>query len=330
MSDVNNVEVLNITASEGSINETNASEATDSIRVVKFGTIKFDQSRNPRKARRYSPKELEPLARSLYKHGQQEPFVASERPDGSLHGLKGHRRDEAIKLIRNVGVPKSTLGPEIPADPTWSPKVKVRVLKGLDLQGEMDILMDHGDVVGLDKQEQLLVAKINTRYGFSHEFIAGKLGISRSNFSNGLARVVALPDCVEAAYMDESDDARAVTQAALKPIYEAYTTDLKHGGRVKEAGPRFTTAWEKFLADGAAPKIKAMSRTDILALASVTTDPDLRNLFQAIADGNKQDAGTQSERVAHRLPSFDTIGTGVVTIEEGIPSTVGDFEKVIV
>lgn len=310
------------------IDHTNASEANDSIRVIPRSKLKYDRSRNPRLAKRYEAKSLSPLVRSLANHGLQEPITGSERADGSLWVLKGHRRLAAIEMLATVGLEKDAFGPAVPPIPGFGDKIRCRVLKGLTIEGEMDLLMDHADVLALDKREKLLTAKILTRFGFTHEFIAKKVGSSRSNYSNGLARILAMPSCVEEMYLSEADDALDITQEALKPLYAAYEKDLKNGGNIKEAGPNFRDAWESFVKDGAAPKVKTMSRKDILSVAGVESDPDLRNLLQAIANGQNHDLGTALERVRLRLANFDTIGTGVQTVSEGIVSTVGDFSRV--
>lgn len=320
---------INVSASDASIDgvvSTNASEAADSIRLVPRSKIKADHARNPRKSRRYSAKELSAIIRSLIAHGLHEPLVLSERADGTLWVLKGHRRLAAIDLIRTEGIAKDVYGPALAADPNFMDKIKCRVLKGLTIQAEMDILMDHGDIVALDRQEKLMTAQILTRYGFSHDFIAGKLGGSRSNYSNGLARVLAMPDCVQTAYLDESDDAPDVTQEVLKPLYDAYKEDQKTpGSRIKTAGPKFVAVWEEFLKNGVTKKAKVMARQSILDVASVTTDPDLRDMLQAIADGNGQDLGTSMERLALRLVDLSTVNTGFKRVEEGIVNTVGSY-----
>lgn len=316
---------LNITVG---IEKTNASEAADSIRVVKRNTIKTDRDRNPRSKRRYEAKSLSALCRSIVANGIQEPPVLSERANGELWTLKGHRRLAALEMIATEGLPKDSFGPAVPAMPNFADKVRCRVLKGLTIQGEMDILMDHSEVLGLDKRERLLTAKILTRFGFTHEFIAAKVGMSRPNYSNSLSRILQMPDCVEDAYLNEADDALDVTQEALKGLYAAYEKDFKRSGAVKVAGPEFTTAWETFLKDGAAKPIKAMSRKDMLSVAGVESDPDLRAILQAIANGQNQDLGTAMERARLRLTRLDTVGTGVRMIEEGIVNTVGDFARV--
>lgn len=316
------------------IGHTNASEAADSIKLISRTAINVDFSRNPRQLSKYDRKKasMQWLARSLVVHGLQEPLVVSQRADGTIWLLKGHRRYSAILIVVEFGVDKSGSGidaqPALPADPNFMSKVRCRVLKGLTIQGEMDMLMDHVDIVGLDRAEKLLSAKILTSHGFTHEFIARKVGMSRPNYSNSLGRVLQLPSCVESEYLSEAKERVAITQKAIKALGMAYDLDQKTpGARLKTAGPNFAAKWEEVkvgLADD-----KAMSRKDIREVAGVVGDTDLQELLEAISNNAREDVGSALHRIKARLAAspgaFSTQGTGVVTVEEGIPSTVGDF-----
>lgn len=307
------------------ISITGASEATDSIKFYPRTQIRQDLKRNPRKATRYTAKELSPLVRSIYKHGIQEPPTVSERANGEPWVVKGHRRLAALNMLITEGLPKDAFGPAIDPQPGFMPKVRCRVLRGLSIQGEIDILMDHGDVVRLDKQEKLLAARIMVGYGLSHDFIAGKLGGSRSNYSNGLAKVLSLPQIVEDTYLSTEDNAPNVTQPILTVLKAAYDKDraAKLCG-VKEEGPTFKTEWENFIANGTT-RLKVLSRKIILSVAEVQTDPDVRNILAAIADNDKDSLGLHLENLNGRLTDLSTVNTGFTRIEEGIATTVKDF-----
>lgn len=320
----------------GTIGHTNASEAADSIKFLSRSLINVDLDRNPRQRSKYDRKKASMawLCRSLLQHGLQEPLVVSQRADGTYWLLKGHRRLAAIVIVATEGLEKSGSGidtlPALAADPDFMVKVRCRVLKGLTIQGEMDILMDHADIVGLTRQEKLLAAKILTQYGFTHDFIAKKVGMSRPNYSNSLGKLLMMPTCVEEAYLSEDKDAPDITQAALKALAAAYDADQKSpGARLKVAGPQFATVWEQ-VGNGLATD-KSMSRKNIRTLAGSISDPDIRELLEAISNDQGQDAGTAIQRLTARLKAgpiqFNTVGTDVKTISEGIVNTVGGFDR---
>lgn len=313
--------------SEG-ISKTGASEATDGIKWYPIGKLRQDRGRNPRKAKRYSAKELSPLARSIAKHGVQEPPTVSERENGEPWVLKGHRRLACVILLQTEGLAKDAFGPAIAPMPDFMPRIRCRILRGLTIEGEIDLVMDHGEVQKLDKQERLLAARIMTGYGLSHEFIATKVGGSRSNYTNGLAKILALPPIVETTYLSEEDGAPSITQPTLKLLKIAYDRDIaSRDCKLKEEGPAFKAAWEFFLKNGT-DKIKVMPRKDLLNVATSVIDPDLRNLLAALAENDKGTVGTLLESLALRLSDLATVGTGFVRIEEGIETTVKDFVPV--
>lgn len=334
------VETIQVSAAvvEGNVLRTNASEATDSIKLLNRSAINVDLDRNPRLRSKYDRKKASMawLCRSLLAHGLQEPLVVSQRTDGTFWLLKGHRRLAAIVIVATEGLDKSGSGidvlPAVAPDSDFMVKVKCRVLKGLTIQGEMDILMDHVEIIGLTRQEKLLAAKILTQYGFGHGFIARKVGMSRPNYSNSLGKLLQMPTCVEEAYLSEEKDAPDMTQAALKLLSNAYDADQKApGSRLKIAGPQFNEVWER-VGNGLVVD-KSMSRKDLRTLAGSISDPDIRELLEAISNNQGQDAGTAIQRLNARLKAgpiqFSTVGTGVQTIEEGIVDTVGDFDRII-
>lgn len=331
------ITVLENVSAAGTIGRTNASEATDSIKLITRGHINVDYERNPRLKSKYDRKKASMawLCRSLLQHGLQEPLVVSQRADGTYWLLKGHRRLSAIIIVATEGLEKSGSGidtlPALAADPDFMVKVRCRVLKGLSIQGEMDILMDHADIVGLTRQEKLLAAKILTQYGFTHHFISKKVGMSRPNYSNSIGKLLMMPTCVEDAYLSEEKDAPDITQAALKKLSDAYDFDQKApGARLKVAGPKFNEVWEQ-VGNGLVTE-KSMSRKDIRTLAGSISDPDIRELLEALSNNAGQDAGTAIQRLNARLKAsplqFSTVGTGVQTIEEGIVNTVGNFDRI--
>lgn len=313
---------------ENVIANTGASEGIDTLRVVKTNRLKIDKGRNPRKHREYTPERLSPLARSVLANGLQEPPTVSERSDGSLHVLKGHRRLTAILMVQETGIPKDVYGPEIAPRPDFMTSVKVRVIKGLTMAGEIDILMDHGDVKKLDKQEKLQAARTMVNFGLTHELIAQKLGGSRANYTNGIAKVLALPPIVEMTYLSEEDNAPSLTQPTLKDLHTAYKKDLDtRASSIKEEGPAFKAAWEHFIKHGT-NVIKVMPRKEMLALAGNQADPDVRNLLAALASNDKSEVGTILESLTLRLTDLTTVNTGFVRVEEGIETTVRDFQPV--
>lgn len=320
-----NADMVALSASDKATGRTDAASAKESIRVVNVRDIRVDWDRNPRKHSAYEGPALIALARNIYNYGLNDAPVLSERADKSLWLVKAHRRLKAILMIQTVGLPEGRSKrdePAVAADPNFCKEIKCRVLKGMTIQDELDMLMDHVTVVGLDDQEKYLSARILTRAGFTHQFIADKIGVSRSNYSNGLARILAMPQCVEDAYLNDKEGAKRPTQEVLKSLYAAFQADQKRpGSRLKEAGPEFTAAWERFVSEGIPAKPKMIPREQLKTQATSLKDSDLLDVIQAIIDNQPNDLGNALTRLETRLNAAnDNESTRVVS--EGIETVL--------
>src|SRR5262249_51319338 len=152
------------------------------------------------------------------------------RTDGTIHLLQGHLRHAGIGLIRNQGMPaKGKDFPAIDRDANFMPKVKCRVMKGLSMADELDLIMDHGTTTPLDKRELFVAAKNMLRSGFSEQMIAEKLGFKSRGPASMLIRVARMPAVVEEMYMADpkSDGYIPMTDAAITELYKAYNADQK-------------------------------------------------------------------------------------------------------
>lgn len=292
----------------GTIDRTNAAEANMRFQMIDFKPTKMDLDRNPRLNVAYSAKKLEWLARNIFENGLLEPIMVNRREDGTDWVLKGHLRMHAIGIVRTEGlkaVPKSdgvAAKPTVEPQPNFMAKIKAIVLKGLTLEEELDFVMDHGTSTPLTRVEEYKSVKIMMSYGFTQELMAEKLGKSRPAVSK-FVWVRRMPQCVEDLFLKSEDkDALKITDIQIGELYKAYGEDKdKKECEPKQAGPRFTKVWEKFVKDGSAPRVNALTGTALIEIVEQTTDEDLQSLLKAIARGDKKDTHVYLERIRLRM-----------------------------
>ena len=270
----NGVETVDVSASvptpegDGTIEGTDAANAKGKEQLVDFDRIVADHSRNPRLPSKYTADgPAGEKARSIWKHGLLNPLVVSKRRDGSIVVLQGHLRFGGITLIRTTGLPAigKDVGTAIPATPSFMQKVKCRVLEGLSLSDELDLLMDHGTQTPLEKREYYVAAKTMLRAGFTEDLIAEKLGFKSRGPASVLVRVARMPECVEAAYMADpkSESYFPVTDTTINDLFKVYNAEQKRvGSRVKVGGTEFNASWEKVVGEGNAPRIKSLATSE--------------------------------------------------------------------
>jgi hypothetical protein len=319
------------------VREVNATEAfarTKTFKDVDRTKIKADLVRNPRDPKVYKDGRNKFLARAIYDFGLAEDLWVSLRADGFYWILRGHRRFAAIETICNEGleaVADDPTKPAVPADPTRFAKIKCIVYRGLTPDEELDLVMDHGGVVKLSKQEQFLAAKTMASYGWTHALIAPKLGMTRANYTNGLAKLMLMPQVVQDTFLSTEKDAPSMSQKTIQLLATEFDKDQKlPGARLRTAGPNFNASWEKFLKEGNTTPDKGMDRAGLAALMvnlnPGSSDQDIIDLIQAIHDNNGMNAATSINRLKALLkiarPETFT------RIEEGIPATVGSFTEV--
>jgi hypothetical protein len=313
-------------------------EKRSTAKSVLFRNIRCDANRNPREESVYTDSRNTFLARSINDFGfdPNEPISVSQRADGLYWVIKGHRRYHAVKTLIEAGLPAVTgesPSPAVGPNPERFKEIPCLVFKGLTLTEELDLLMDHGGIIKLNEREQVRAAREMTGV-FSHEIIAKKLGMSRSNYTNGIGKLFVLPECVMTHFLTpESKDNKLpkLTQAARKILVEEHNKDMKlPDARIRVGGPNFMGAWEKFLKEGAPTTPKAMSRDTIEALfgtLSPATDQDIMDLLQAVHDNNTANASTAIARLKMSLKiAGNTVGTNRVTIEEGIVKPISNGE----
>lgn len=310
---------------ENNIETTNAADQKETIRYLPFDVIKADHSRNPRFASKYAADgPAGDKARSIHKHGLLNPLLVSERADGSYWLLQGHLRHGGILLIRTTGLPaKGKEWPAIDRDANFMNKVKCRVMKGLSLADEMDLIMDHGTTTPLDKREMYVAARNMYRMGFTETLIAEKLGFKSRGPASLLIRLARMPQVVEDMYLADpkADSYVPVTDQMVNDLYKAYNTDQKApNAKVKEGGKEFNALFEKITSTGKAERKKALPSGDLISLAEVETDGDLRDLLEAIANASKEEAAQALERLRMRLTPINQLGP-VTIVEEGIAHT---------
>lgn len=342
MSDLNNSNsdsVVNDAVAEAmsfpTIDNTGVGGMKQVSRVVDFTEINRDLDLNPRDHDIYSIEKSGWMGRSLHQYGQQEPVLLSERDDKSLHLLRGFIRITGAGHVRTTGIPAvkgKTLAeslPEIPADPNFMSKVNALVIKGLSRQQEIDLVMDHGTKTGLTAQEKFKSALIMTRAGFSRSLIAAKLKMTISNYNNQIGRILNLPPVVQEHFLSDKKDAIKITQDVLKVLYPAFEADQKvQGSKIRVGGEGFNAAWEKVVAEGSVKRATVMKKEDITSVANTVTNPDLRDVLQAIRDNDGQGLASAINRVEGSIRLTTTTGTGLVRIEGNVETTVGDFSIV--
>lgn len=319
------------TATDGTIDRTNAAEAQSSEKFVPFNKLNADRDRNPRRKDRYTVGEIGWLARSIYERGLLKPLVVSLRADGSYWILEGHLRHGAIQIVRTDGLPavKGKEGKEaVPADPKFMDKVKCRVVTGLSLIDEIDLVMDHGTTTPLDRREQYVAGRKLRKMGFSQNATADRLGIDRSVFSKK-DWVAVMPPCVEEMYMADPDldTTIALPDTVIGELYKAYNEDkaeakkLKLSFRPGTAGKAFTAKWEAVL-KGGGKKAKSINAVKLLKIAEQYRDQDIQDVLMAIAEGNEQKLGAAITRVEIRMVPLTDLNVGGTVVEEGIAHTV--------
>lgn len=302
-------------------------------RIVEYTKINRDLDLNPRDHDIYSLEKSGWMGRSLHTYGQQEPVLLSERDDRSLHLLRGFIRITGAGHVRVTGIPAvkgdEKNQPAIPADPNFMNKVNALVIKGLSRQQEIDLVMDHGTKTGLSIQEKYKSAVIMTRAGFSRNLVAAKLKMTISNYNNQIGRILNLPPVVQEHFLSDKKDAIKITQDVLKVLYPAFETDQKaSGARIRVGGEAFNAAWEKVVAEGSVKRATVMKKEDITSVANTVVNPDLRDVLQAIRDNDGQGLASAINRVEGSIKLTTTTNTGLVRIESGVETTVGDFERV--
>lgn len=303
------------------VSRTDASESNESIRMIPIHKLVLDLGRNPRRMERYSADgEAGEKARSLIQRGLVTAIVVSERADGTIVVLQGHIRVSAMLLVRSVGLPAGTPKadkPTIEPDPHFFDKVRCLVKRGLSLQAEMDLVMDHGESFPLDKREKYQAAARMLRMGFSQDFTAKKLGFKSRGPLAKLSNVAQMPQIVEDLFLADpkAEDYKDLTDTTIDDLYKAYNADQKlPGARIKVAGPSFNKVLEGFLANGPALRDKSIPRKDLLLVVGQTKDIDLRELLEGVANGDKDMMNSAYERVTIRLETErDTRLNGGVT-----------------
>lgn len=237
------------------------------LRTIPFGDIHWDYSRNPR-----VDYDIEPLSADIEENGLMEPVTVSERADGSIWGLRGHRRSKAIALIIKRGG-------------KGFDSILCSVHKGLTMAEEIDLIMDHGSQKPLDREDEVYrtVASL-FRNDFTELHIAvkcdalfarakGKTPKSRpaalalddpakraqalKNCWRGRLQkyhaVVVMPDCVEEAYLAQCageplEGTPNLTVDRIKDLYSAFLVDKDANSQIDpiSGGPEFKALWKKF------------------------------------------------------------------------------------
>lgn len=317
-----NVSATPTTEPENNIEGTSVGDMKETIKFIDFEKLVPDHTRNPRLESKYTANgPAGDKARSIHKHGLLNPLLVSKRSDGTYAVLQGHLRHGGIKLIRTVGMPaKGKEWPAIEADPNFMNKVQCRVREGLTPAQELDLIMDHGTTTSLDKREQYNAVKTMYRAGFAEKMIAEKTGKSRGPVSV-LIRVARMPQVIEDMYLADpkSEGYIALSDQAVNDLFKAYNEDRADGCKPKEAGLKFSAVLEKIVSSGNPPRVKAMPATALVAFAETETDPDIRDLFNAIGENDKDAVNAATERLHIRLTPF--YGKTTV-VEEGIQNVL--------
>jgi len=158
-------------------------------KTLKLAEIYADFDRNPRDG--YN---VESLSAQIEEQGLLQPLTVAFDDENGLHRVvQGHRRFKALMLIEE----RSGVVPEIRAN----------VYRGLTYQEEIDLLMDHGSQMPLDRPSEIhrTVATL-FRAGFSETHVALKC-------DEMFARVTAKPSekrAIALAMTNSSERAQAI------------------------------------------------------------------------------------------------------------------------
>lgn len=265
---------------------------------VKFQEVQFDLDRNPRDADNY---DIDGLSVDIEANGIQTPICVSQRQDGVIHLLRGHRRVLAIKAIIERNKEKATAFDKVPAV----------IYEGLSLSEELDLVLDHSNQKNLTRKSEMYrtVASL-LRNGFSELAIAikcdalfarmvGKEPESRAaalkltdpteraaalkdlwrGRMQELHNIARLPCIVEEHWLRQNGvpdpdglyNAPRLTTVRLQKLYTAHLADKKAEAEIDDyaGGPSFDAKWQVFVsedknkANGDSKTVKRMSANDI-------------------------------------------------------------------
>lgn len=222
----------------------------ENLKKFKFEDLLIDHSFNVRMTDAYSPANLATLQADINTNGLTEPLTVvmlKEPKDGKIAKvLRGHRRSEAIKLIR-IG------------DPSKFVEVDCLVYPASLSEQEQALLMcDHGLVQKLNPFEQYLSVKRLRIAGLTQAEIETRLGQKRG-WVQERWMLAGLPPVVEQAYRAKFDESiTGMPNITMKHVRDLNTVIIEAGGIITDAGKAaFTQAWQK-LATGA-PVIPRMT-----------------------------------------------------------------------
>lgn len=233
----------------------------------------------------YTAENLKLLAADLQANGLTEPITLIElnppqqvtMPDGTTRTytakvLRGHRRSEAIKLIRL-------------AHPDLFEKVKADVYPpDTDRKTQALIICDHGSVTKLNEFEKYLTVKRLRLEGFKQEEIMTRMGEKRG-WVQERWMLAGLPSQFELAYQAKFDplikaNNPNLPEIRMKDIRDINTLILAAGGiHTPEGKAEASAAWDKLIQNSGnpaalinKPKLRTMDEVND-ALAMCQNDP---------------------------------------------------------